>query len=165
MANTDPKKVVQALSFLEELGWFLESNKQVRLSDAASTLREVFVGSSSVRRVGSEYTSPNPNIHFLIGVLPRLFQDVRLFPNNGAISSFAEEVLGIMVSRSEKRSKYELIGLIVCGTDTLSDSKLRVLVEALAELTKSEEKLDRIRTAAKDSKFSWNEAIQSLSDR
>jgi hypothetical protein len=165
MATPDPKKVVQALSFIEELGWFLESHKQVKLSDAAVTLREILAGPASARKVGAEYTSPNPNIHFLIGVLPRLFQDLRLFPNNAAIASFAGEVLGIKVSRYEKRSKYELIGLIVCETDTLSDDKLRVLVEALAELTKSEEKLDRIRSAAKESNFSWNEAIQSLSDK
>jgi hypothetical protein len=79
------------------------------------------------------------------------------------IAGFAEEVLGISVSRYEKRSKYELIGLIVCETDGLSDEKLNALVKALAEITKSEEKLNKMRHAQKSSDFSWNEAIQQLS--
>ena len=113
--------------------------------------------------IRDRYTSPNPNIHFLIGILPRLFQDQMLFPSNASISEFADEILGIPVSRSEKRSKYELIGLIVCETNDLTDEKLNKLVQALAEITESETKLRKFKEERKSNDFSWNRAIETLS--
>jgi len=152
----------KAIKFFEELVWLLEAQKGLKLKDVPKLLRDSMGPPTSAGRVAAEYTSPNPNIHFLIGVLPRLFQDEKLFPTNALIASFAKEVLSIPVSRFEKRSKYELIGLIVCETDKLSDEKLAQLVKALASLTGNEEKMKRMREAEKTNEFSWNEAIQSL---
>lgn len=152
----------KAIKFFEELVWLLDAQKGLKLKDVPKILRDAMVSPSSAGRVAAEYTSPNPNIHFLIGVLPRLFQDEKLFPTNALIASFATDVLSIPVSRFEKRSKYELIGLIVCETDKLSDEKLAALVKALATLTGNEEKMKTIRDAEKTTDFSWNEAIQSL---
>lgn len=161
MTELPKKKLNQAASFIEELGWLLKSQRGLDLSEIAAELRERSSNAGS-KRVGSEYTSPNPNIHFLIGILPRLFQDQDLFVSNSSIAEFAEDVLGIPVPRFEKRSKYELIGLIVCETDSLSDDKLEKLVLALAELTKSESKLKKFQEARKSESFSWNLAIESL---
>ena len=163
MSNLDKKRTADAISFIEELAWLVESRKNVKLSQLASDLRELARGPESARKVGGEYTSLNPNIHFLIGMLPRLFQDEKLFPNNALIAQFAEEILGVHVSRFEKRSKYELIGLIVCETDRLNDKKLEELVRALAEITRSEDKLNRIRDARQSNQFSWNNTIRQLS--
>ncbi|MCA8995161.1 MAG: hypothetical protein KDA88_24505 [Planctomycetaceae bacterium] len=160
----NPKRLSEAISFIEELAWLIDSKKSLRLSQVASDLRELATGPETARKVGDEYTSPNPNIHFLIGVLPRLFQDDKLFPSNAMIAQFAEEVLDIEVPRYEKRSKYELIGLIVCETDQLNDEKLNQLVRALSEITRNEEKLRRIRAARQSGKFSWNNTIRQLSD-
>lgn len=164
MNHTEDKQIRRAIAFVEELAWFLDSKRAVRLKEVPDMLQSVLDGDGAARQIASKYTSPNPNIHFLIGVLPRLFQDIELFPNNGLIAKFAEEVLGVEVSRFEKRSKYELIGLIVCETDRLSDEKLEVLVSALAELTKNEEQLNKMRAADKTSEFSWNLAIRSLAN-
>ena len=79
------------------------------------------------------------------------------------IAQFAKDVLDIPVPRFEKRSKYELIGLIVCETDQLNDEKLDQLVRALSEITKNEEKLNRIRAASEANDFSWNDTIRQLS--
>ena len=163
MNNQDKKRTADALSFVEELAWLLESKKNMKLRLAVEDLRKLARGPESALKVGREYTSPNPNIHFLIGVLPRLFQDEMLFPSNAAIAQFAEEVLHVPVSRYEKRSKYELIGLIVCQTDQLNDQKLDELVRALAEITKSEVKLNSIRSAREAGTFSWNNTIRQLS--
>lgn len=152
----------KAITFIEELVWLLDAQRGLKLKDVPRVLRQALVDPSSAGRVAAEYTSPNPNIHFLIGVLPRLFQDEKLFPNNALIAKFATEVLEIPVSRFEKRSKYELIGLIACETDKLSDQKLAHLVRALASLTGNEEKMRRMQEAEKTNEFSWNEAIQSL---
>ena len=163
MNNQEKKRTLDALSFLEELGWLLESKKNLKLGQAVKDLKKLMRGPESALKVGSEYTSPNPNIHFLIGVLPRLFQDEMLFPSNATIAQFAEEVLNVPVSRYEKRSKYELIGLIVCQTDQLNDQKLEELVRALAQITKSEAKLNSIRSARESGQFSWNNTIRQLS--
>jgi len=152
----------KGIKFFEELVWLLEAQRGLKLKEIPKVLREAIAHPSTADRVAGEYTSPNPNIHFLIGVLPRLFQDEKLFPNNSLIAKFATEVLSIPVSRFEKRSKYELIGLIVCETDKLSDEKLAKLVKALASLTGNEEKMKKMREAEKTTEFSWNEAIQSL---
>jgi hypothetical protein len=54
--------------------------------------------------------SIDPNKHFLIEVLPRLFQDRSSFPQNEDIADFAGTALGLQMSRAEKRSRYEIIG-------------------------------------------------------
>lgn len=162
MNKSQRLELKKAIDFVEELIWLLESKKNVKLLEIPSLLRELLDGPSSAQTVGHKYASPNPNIHFLIGVLPRLFQDELLFPSNMAITNFAEEVLGISVTRYEKRSKYELIGLIVCETDNLSDQKLDKLVRALAQITGNEEKMNKVRAAQKSINFSWNETIQTL---
>lgn len=162
MSKTANKQLTDVAAFIEELEWLLKSQKNIDLLSVADEIRQISKSRNS-RKVGAEYTSPNPNIHFLIGILPRLFQDQMLFPSNASISEFAGEILGIPVSRSEKRSKYELIGLIVCETNDLSDEKLRKLVHALSEITGSETKLRKFKEERKSDGFSWNRAIESLS--
>ncbi|MCP4744885.1 MAG: hypothetical protein GY874_01915 [Desulfobacteraceae bacterium] len=152
----------KATNFLEELSWLLDSRKGIDLKQVVSFLQESVKEQNKIKKFAKEYRSPNPNKHFLIGVLPRLFQDTRLFPLNESIAMFAEEVLEINISRHEKRSKYELIGLIVCKTESLSDEKLSNLVDALSQITGSEEKLEKFRQERKQVDFSWNETIQKL---
>lgn len=164
MNKTQRIELKKAIDFVEELSWLLESKKNIKLQDVPSLLRELLDGPSSAQTVGNKYTSLNPNIHFLIGVLPRLFQDEQLFPTNGSIINFAEDVLGISISRQKNRSKYELIGLIVCETDKLSDKMLDNLVGALAQITGNEEKLNKVRDAQKNNNFSWNETIQRITE-
>ncbi len=157
----------KAVDFFEELLWFLESKKNLRLKGAPDSLRKLLkynTNELTTNYVG-RYGLPNSNIHYLIGILPELFQDEKLFPTNIQIAKFAEEMLGIKINRYEKRSKYELIGLIVCKTSSLSDNELFVLVNGLSELTQSKEKLDLIRNIEKNDNFSWNETIQKLTER
>jgi hypothetical protein len=81
-----------------------------------------------------QYVSKNPNVHFLVGALPTIFSDERLFASNEDITDFASEALNLSISRWEKRSRYELIGLIVCETTKLDDERLSKLVSALSIL-------------------------------
>lgn len=170
MNKDDERNFRKAISFIEELGWILKSQPNLRLDDFAKTLkqlekeRNLFAHSQSVNQLGVNHASPNPNIHFLIGVLPRLFQDQRLFPTNTHIAQFAEEILGIEVSRHEKRSKYELIGLIICETDHLSDKNLDRLVFALSKIQGDETRINKIRVASREKGFSWNRAIRELAE-
>jgi hypothetical protein len=161
--NKDNQTVIKkAINFIEELSWLLDSRKGIDLKSVVSILQNTVHEQNKIQSFAKEYRSPNPNKHFLIGVLPKLFQDARLFPVNESIATFAEEILKINISRYEKRSKYELIGLIVCETESLSDEKLSNLVDALSQITGSEEKLEKFREERKKVNFSWNETIQKL---
>lgn len=157
--------IQKAILFIEELSWLLDSRKGLDLKEVVMILKNMINQQESINGLARSYKSPNPNKHFLIGVLPKLFQDSRLFPTNESISNFAKEILKIKVSRFEKRSKYELIGLIVCETDTLSDNELSKLVTALSQITGNEEKLNKIREERKKNNFSWNETIQRLTEQ
>lgn len=152
----------QAADALEEMLWLLDSREGAALRDLPSLLRKEVDDSSEVSAVAGQYASPNPNKNFLIGVLPRLFQDPKLFPSNEDIADFATTVLGVSISRFEKRSRYELIGLIVCQTNDLDEDKLSNLVRALANITGSEDKLRRVVQARREGNVNWNEAIQRI---
>lgn len=148
--------------FLEELSWVLNSYSNLDFR----AIPEVISGTnaSSLRR-GSEfqqYVSKNPNIHFLVGALPVIFSDERLFPSNEDIAEFASDALALPISRWEKRSRYELIGLIACETAKLDDEGLARLVQALARLTSDEARVRNVFKERKDKKMSWNEMIQRL---
>ena len=152
------------LSLLEELFWLFESRKNLDLKESIMELRDSLSLLEGEGKLGNQYKSSNPNLHFLIGILPRLFQDKKLFLNNQRIISFAKEVLKIDVSSRAKRSRHEIIGRIVCETDSLSDKALDGLVFTLSEITKSEVKLKKMREACTDINFSWNETLQRLSE-
>lgn len=157
----------KAIDFFEELLWFLDSKKNLKLKGIPKGLRDLLAQDTHglTSKYINNFAVPNSNIRFLIGVLPQLFQDEKLFATNIQIAKFAEEVLGINVTRPDKRSKYELIGLIVCQTNNLSDSQLVDLVQALNELTQSVDKLNLVRNIVQNDSFSWNETIQKLTER
>lgn len=156
------KKITQAINLVEELSWLLDSKKGVELKEIPSLLRGLLEPNSAIS-VPSKFSSPNPNKNYLIGILPNLFQDNELFKTNIDLADFAETILKIPVNRAEKRSRYELIGLIICEVTTLNESDLTNLVEALSKITGSNEKLKQIKEAKKKANFSWNEAIKTLS--
>lgn len=161
---SEETKVKYAIDFLEELSWLLESKKNIKLSEMPNILRDRLCSSNQTTLTAEKHATPNPNIHYLIGILPRLFQDVTLFAKNDDIAEFAEEVLGIDISRVGKRSKYELIGLIVCETSSLDDKKLDNLVNALAIITKSKNKIELMAKERESIGFSWNETIRRLAN-
>jgi hypothetical protein len=162
MNKNDQIALKKAINFIEELSWLLDSKKGIDLKNIVSMLQGTVSEKNTIESFAKDYRSPNPNKHFLIGVLPKLFQDTRIFPSNESIAKFAEEILSINVSRYDKRSKYELIGLIICEAESLSDKRLSNLVTALSQITDSEEKLEKIREERKSINFSWNETIQKL---
>ncbi|WP_444898113.1 hypothetical protein [Microbulbifer sp. SSSA005] len=161
---SDETKVKHAIDFIEELSWLLDSKRKLKLSDIPEILRHQLSATNSAAGAANKYASPNPNIHYLIGVLPRLFQDKKIFPKNEDIASFASDVLGVDISRVEKRSKYELIGMVVCECNELDDSKLEEMVSALAVVTGNSEKISRFAEERKATGFSWNETIRKLAE-
>jgi len=147
---------------LDELVWSLQGIKLEQIRDAANALREVINQSTSTSAVARGYQSVDPNKRFLIGVLPRLFQDRSLFPQNDDIADFAAAALELPMNRTEKRSRYEIIGKVVCETDQLDERRLTTLVSALEKLVGDKERLAEMAEKKKSGNFSWNETIQEL---
>ncbi|HEM7808957.1 hypothetical protein [Burkholderia multivorans] len=147
---------------LDDLVWTLQKLNVNQLSDAAELLRESLDKDAPASSVARTYQSSNQNKHFLIGVLPRLFQDRQLFPQNEDIADFAAVALKLEMSRTEKRSRYEIIGKVVCETDTLDDAELSTLVQALENLVGDKDKLAQMAEKKRAGSFSWNETLQEL---
>lgn len=160
--KTNTTQLQKASMALDDLLWTLQKVNLGHLKDAAEMLRTSLARDISSSSVARTYKSNNPNKHFLIGVLPRLFQDKELFPQNDDIAEFAASVLKLEMSRTEKRSRYEIIGKVVCETDLLDDSELTLLVTALEKLVGDNDKLAQMAEKKRAGSFSWNETLQDL---
>lgn len=147
---------------LDDLVWVLQKLNVSQLREAAETLRSSLEPEFATSSVERTYKSGNPNKHFLIGVLPRLFQDRALFPQNEDIADFANAALRLEMSRAEKRSRYEIIGKVVCETDSLDDTELTQLVQVLEKLVEDKDKLAQMAERKRAGSFSWNETLQDL---
>lgn len=151
----------KATRFLEELSWLFQSLGDIDTKLIAKALAEA-TKQRTVRDRFASFASPNPNIHSLVGILPLVLRDESLFPTNGSIAEFATSALGLQMQRWEKKSKFELIGEIVCNAIDLDDGELSKLVEALTVLAHGDSSAKAIVVNAHTSKRSWNEIIQSL---
>jgi hypothetical protein len=147
--------------FLEELFWVLSANSNIDFRAVVDNI-DVLTGNASDPRL-AKYVSKNPNIHFLVGTLPIIFSDEKYFPTNEDITEFALEALNLPISRWEKRSRYELIGLVVCETAKLNDQRLVKLVDVLSKILTDDPNALGIFQSRKANKLSWNEVIQRLS--
>lgn len=157
--------IKKASIIIEDLMFTMQRVKPEQLKQAVATLNTIISsdlsrGNSSVAR---SYQSEDPNKRFLIGVLPRLLLDKDLFGSNEEIIDFAAAVLKLEMSRSaEKRARHEIIGKIICETDSLDEKQLTNLVVALERIVNNKDNLARMKEEKRLGSFSWNETIQSL---
>lgn len=167
MKNSDTKYLKNTAMKLENLLWTLKELNPNVLSDALNIINENIKNESEHYLIKNVYfkenklEKKNPNKNFLIGVLPNLLQNKDLFPLNEDIYEFAFDALHIKISRYEKRSRYELIGLLVCATNELDESELSYLVTALEKIVDDNDEINKVISSKKSSSFSWNEAIQN----
>lgn len=145
----------QTANFIEEFAWFLQSKKNINLEEAAQMLRNL----SAHNKVNGATPS---KANELVGILPFLFQDKDLFKQNKDIIDFAEDLFNISISRQGKRTRYELIGLIVTEVTKLDKKDLDKLINALSLISNDVGKLKEIKKAKKGINFSWNDAIANL---
>lgn len=97
--------------------------------------------------------------------MPLILADAELFPSNEHIAKFALEALDIPITRWEKRSRYEMIGMLVMLTINLPEDQLKGLSTFLDGITTGGSKLARIKKQVNQVGFSWNEAIRSLASK
>ncbi len=156
-ASTADKKV---RNFLEELTWLLSSNATLDFKNLPKHFQKL-AGGVSDSELGS-YVSENPNIHFLTGVLPRIFTDETLFAGNEEIADFSNTALGVPINRWAKLNKFEIIGHIVCQVQTLNDFQLKNLVQALNKVLSGDKRARNLVAKKTDGKRDWNLIIQEL---
>jgi hypothetical protein len=156
------QEITKLKRFLEEFSWLTETYSSVDFKKASLLIDDSLGETSEVRRAVGGYESKNPNINFLAGVLPTLFLDNSLFRTNDDIADFARAVLKLTIPRHHKKSKYEIIGHIVCETSKLDEGTLDKLVRALALLVNDDERKKVLVKKKNDKTFTWNEVIQNL---
>jgi hypothetical protein len=160
--SVDTAQIKKASMALDDLVWSLQSLDVEKLQVAAETLRKNLQMETSNSLISENYRSGNQNKDFLIGVLPRLFQDKELFPQNEDITEFADAALGLETKRAQKRSRYEIIGKLVVEISNLNDQSFGLLANALENLIDDNDQLALVVKKKKTGEFSWNETIQNL---
>jgi hypothetical protein len=85
-----------------------------------------------------------------------------VFERNKDVALFAEEVMDVKIPRHHKKSRYEIIGHIVCKTDDLNDNELGNLVRALSTLTSENGDAKEIVQDKKERNVGWNEIIRRI---
>jgi hypothetical protein len=172
MADPEPPKAVRRpgrrndpkalLRFIEELSWLLSANEDLDFKALGSLGNELAFAQRAPSSLRHHSSRRPPTTQFLVGVLPSLLTDEALFPANEDIIDFSRHALGITVPRWQKKSKFELIGHIVCNTEHADRARLDFLVRALADLLEDRGEIRRALQAERRSGASWNEVIQKL---
>ena len=138
----------------------MDSNKEINFKSASKYLkdcRNILVhGISSDARAADEYN--------LIGVLPSLLKDGEIFQSNSQLVQFASEVLALDIPRWEKKSRNEIIGLIVCEVEDVNKERLDTLIRWTRNILNNKNEVKNLQSKAKSTgnMFSWNETIQKL---
>jgi hypothetical protein len=156
--RSDPQLVRR---FLQELSWLLSNYSDLDYSSIGE-LSQRFDATTPPPSILTNEHAQTPAANSLVGILPDLFTDETLFPSNEDIASFAKDALGVVIPRWSKKSKYEIIGHVVCHTSMAVDERLARVVDALNKVTKNREAASRMIHESKAKGISWNELIQQL---
>lgn len=157
---TAPTEERRIDSFFEELSWLLDVYKDINvklLSKRMSSYKN-----SELSGIAANH-SVSDNKQFLVGVLPTLLADESLFQANEDIADFARQVMNVDIPRYHKKSRYELIGHIVCNTNELDENSLAPLVKALAAVLERGDVGKAMLRTKKTANYSWNSIISDLS--
>lgn len=161
MKNSLKKDVKILTNFLEEFSWIVEKYKDVDLNQLNKELWNS-LDSRRTNNLSLFYSENNSNKNYLIGVLPKLLQDKELFEKNMDLVSFSN-ALGIEVKFGEKRSRYEIIGAMLCQISELNDEKLDKVVVAIEAINNDQSLLTNLKNLKKNAiNYDWNLIIQEL---
>ena len=160
-SNNRAVETDKMLVFIEDLCWLLDSNKNIDFKKASTAIKELMRLNVS-NAFDSNNAVQNEAMSHLIGILPTLLKDETLFPSNSRINQFATQVLQLEISRWEKRSRFEIIGLIVCSVEETNQDRLATLTDWITKLLENKERVREIQKENNENAFSWNIAIQKI---
>lgn len=161
MKNSLKKDIKTLTNFLDEFSWIVEKYKDIDLNQLNKQLLEN-LDNRRTNNLSLFYSEENSNKNYLIGVLPRLLQDKELFEKNMDLVSFSK-ALGIEVKFGEKRSRYEIIGAMLCQISELNDENLDKVVVAIEAINNDQTLLKNLKYLKKNEvNYDWNLIIQEL---
>lgn len=146
--------------FVEELSWLLSSYSDLDFRSLGQLSSELVETNRSRNLLA--HSDRRPSVRMLVGILPSVLVDEKLFPTNEDIVEFAQTTLEMSIPRWGKKSRYELIGHVVCHTDQAPASNLESLLTALDRLADEKGTTRALVEKQRKSGASWNEVIQTL---
>lgn len=156
---------LKALDLLQEIVWAIRSRESDELVSGVAYLRklaETEIETTSGRPSSLSNSSKGLNLRALVGLMPLVLADSELFPTNADIKKFADEALQISIVRWEKRSRYEMIGMLVMESIHATPGRLKQVTLLLNEISGDPNSFERFKRTAQQTGFSWNQAIRSL---
>jgi hypothetical protein len=153
------------LRFIQELSWLLSSYEDLDFKALGALTDQLTIVQRANSNLRTHSANRAPTVQLLVGIVPSLLTDDRLFPTNEDVIEFSRLALGITIPRWHKKSKYELIGHIVCSTEHADPKRLQRLVNALGDLMDDKGETRRALEVQRQSGLSWNEVIQKLLSR
>lgn len=153
------KDIKQLMIFLEEFSWI---SKKFSRSNFLEIIESIPSGNS----FESSMSSQDEMKGFLAGYLPKVLLDKELFLKNKDIDDFAKS-LGITINRPEKRSREEMIGIIVCEVhenQSIEINSAYNIVNSMSNdpvvLSKIKER--KVRSASNNEAYDWNDVIKEM---
>jgi len=156
---------LKTLDLLQELVWAIRSRESTELFEGVSHLRNLALNEKMLRRKSNRSAMPRNkqnDLKALVGSMSLVLADTELFPANEDIAKFASEALQITIARWEKRSRYEMIGMLIMESINASPERLREVGDLLNKISDESDSMEKIKLSARQTGFSWNEAIRSL---
>lgn len=166
VGGSESDVALKSLDLLQELIWSIGSRDPRELMTGVSHLRGLAMSEKmGQRKAETKSTSKDrrKDLKALVGSLSLVLADTELFPSNEDIAKFAEEALHISINRWDKRSRYEMIGMLVTESINASPKLLTQVGRLLAKISDESDSMEKIKKSARETGFSWNEAIRSLS--
>ncbi|MEH6740923.1 MAG: hypothetical protein V7695_20610 [Sulfitobacter sp.] len=158
--RSDPRELSR---FVEELSWFLKSFDDLDYNALSNFSHEMNAMISSSQKL-RENASIDGKTAVLVGVLPDFLMDNTLFPNIEGIVEFSAAALGLSIGRWQKKSRYEIIGQIVCHTNDASLERVNRLSDLIEEMLDNKTSVRKSIVRNREIGHSWSEVISSLYD-
>lgn len=159
--RSDPRTLMQ---FVKELSWTLSTYSDLDFDALGEFAERSDLRNHHQSKFLSRLQQRPSSVTALVGCLPDLFTDETLFPLNEDIAEFAESALGVVIPRWSKKSKYEIIGHVVCHTSVADERRLDQVLEAMNRITQNREAARLLIHENKKRGMTWNELIQKLND-
>ena len=153
------KDFEKSINFLEDLCWLLDSGKNNNYVELLRIISDIKKGNEHVL---SAQLGQAPDE--LIGILPQLLTDRSLFDTNHDLAQFSSEVLGIEILNWHKRSRNEMIGVIICKVQESEEIRNGISSYVLTNILQNKDQIKAIQkeTANSNNQFLWNDAIHKI---
>lgn len=145
----------KSITFIEDLCWLLDSQKNTNYTEVLSLL-------SDLKK--STPVLDAPTIDDLIGILPQLLTDKTLFTTNKTLAQFSDEILGIKILNWHKRSRFEMIGVIICTVQDSPEVAAGISSYVLSNIMNNKEEIRKYQKESEkaNNQFLWNDAIHKI---